>query len=135
MNSSRTISVRNFSNKVRTIIEHEEKVGSKGKETEYIRQDDKSKEIGRKFRIMQVLQLEEAGLTGREHAPFASRSQTSEMCQNLTAAFTKPDCSNCKPSDPYRTIDGCCNNLDSPTQGILIVIENQTNFPHPFLLP
>ena len=101
--------------KIRKIIEHEEKVGSSGRETEYIRRDDKSEEIGRNYRIMKVLQLEEA----------------SEMCQNLTAAFTKPDCSNCKPSDPYRTIDGCCNNLDSPTFGIL---EIQTKYPPSFPL-
>ena len=134
MNSSRTTSVKTLSNKIRKIMEHEEKVGSKGKETEYIRQDDKSEEIGRKYRIMQVLQLEKARLTGREHAPFASRSQTSEMCQNLTAAFAKPDCSNCKPSDPYRTIDGCCNNLNSPTLGILVEIQTNIHPPSfPFL--
>ena len=108
MNSNRTTSVQSLSNVIRKIIDHEEKIGSKGKETEYIRQDEKSEEIGRKYRIMKVLELEEA----------------SEMCQNLTAAFAKPNCSqaNCRPSDPYRTIDGCCNNLDSPTLGILIEI-------------
>ena len=135
MNSSRTTSVKSLSHVIRKIIDHEEKIGSKGKETEYIRQDDKSEEIGRKYRIMRVLELEEARLTGREHAPNASRSQRSEMCQNLTTVFTKPNClqANCMPSDPYRTIDGCCNNLDSPTQGILLEI--QTNIhPHHFLL-
>ena len=113
MNSSRTTSLKSLSRKIRKIIEHDEKVGSSGRETEYIRRDDKSEEIGRNYRIMKVLQLEEA----------------SEMCQNLTAAFTKPDCSNCKPSDPYRTIDGCCNNLDSPTQGILVEIQTKIHPP------
>ena len=119
-----------MSERIRKVLDHEEKVGSKGKETPFRRQDEKSAEIARKYRIMKVLELEETRLTGRQHVPFASRSQTSEMCQNLTAAFTKPDCSNCKPSDPYRTIDGCCNNLDSPTFGILI---EKQNIPHHFL--
>ena len=118
MNSSRTTSVKSLSNVIRKIIDHEEKVGSKGKETKFIRQDDKSKEIGRKYRIMKVIELEEARLTGRQHAPSASSSQTSKMCQNLTAEFANPNCTNCKPSDPYRTIDGCCNSLDSPTLGL-----------------
>ena len=131
MNSSRTTSVKGLSQKIRKIIDHEEKVRSKGKETEYIRQDDKSEEIGRKYRIMRVLELEEARLTGKQHTPNASRSQRSEMCQNLTTVFTKPNClqANCKPSDPYRNIDGCCNNLDSPTQGILIEIQTNINPP------
>ena len=121
-----------MSEKIRRVLDHEEKVSSIGKETQFRRQDEKSEEIGRKYRIMKVLELEEARLTGRQHAPFASRSQTSEMCQNLTAEYTKPNCSqaNCKPSDPYRTIDGCCNNLDSPTFGILI---EKQNIPHHFL--
>ena len=132
-NSSRTTTVKNMSERIRKVLDHEEKVGSKGKETPFRRQDEKSAEIARKYRIMKVLELEETRLTGRQDAPFASRSQTSEMCQNLTAEFAKPDCkqSNCKSSDPYRTIDGCCNNLDSPTLGILVEI--QTNIPHPFL--
>ena len=135
MNSNRTTSVKTMSERLRKVLDHEEKVSSKGDETQFRRQDEKSEEIERKYRIMKVLKLEEASLTGRQHVPFASRSQTSEMCQNLTAAFAKPSCSkaNCRPSDPYRTIDGCCNNLDSPTLGILIEI--QTNIPHPFLLP
>ena len=121
--------------KIRRVLDHEEKLSSKGKETQFPRRDDKSEEIGRKYRIMTALELEETRLTGRQHVPFASRSQTSEMCQKLTAEFAKPDCSqsNCKTSDPYRTIDGCCNNLDSPTLGILIEI--QTYIPYPFLLP
>ena len=95
-----------MSEKIRRVLDHEEKVSSKGDETQFRRQDKKSEEIGRKYRIMKVLELDEA----------------SEMCQNLTAAFAKPNCSqaNCRPSDPYRTIDGCCNNLDSPTFGIHI---------------
>ena len=108
-----------MSEKIRRVLDHEEKVSSKGDETQFRRQDEKSEEIGRKYRIMKVLELEEA----------------SEMCQNLTTVYKTPNCSQsiCRPSDPYRTIDGCCNNLDSPTLGILIEI--QTNIPHPFLLP
>ena len=120
MNSNRTTSVKTLSEKIRKVLDHEEKVSSKGKATQFQRQDDKSVEIARKYRIMKVLELEEASLTGRQHAPFASRSLASEMCQNLTTEYTKPNCSQsiCKPLDPYRTIDGCCNNLDSPTFGI-----------------
>ena len=64
---------------------------------------------------MKVLELEEA----------------SEMCQNLTTEYSKPNCSQsiCKQSDPYRTIDGCCNNLDSPTFGILIEKKYPSSFP------
>ena len=39
MNSSRTTSVKSLSNVIRKIIDHEEKVGSKGKDTEYIIQN------------------------------------------------------------------------------------------------
>ena len=80
-----------MSEKIRRVLDHEEKVSSIGKETQFRRQDEKSEEIGRKYRIMKVLELEEARLTGRQHAPFASRSLESEMCQNLTAAFAKPN--------------------------------------------
>ena len=109
-----------MSDKIRKVLDHEEKVSSKGKATQFQRHDEKSVEIGRKYRIMKVLELEEA----------------SEMCQNLTTEYTKPNCSQtiCKPSDPYRTIDGCCNNLDSPTQGILVEIQTNIHPPSfPFL--
>ena len=76
-NSNRTTSFKTGSEKIRKVIDHEEKVSSKGKETQFRRHDEKSEEIGRKYRIMKVLELEEA----------------SEMCQNLTAAFAKPNCS------------------------------------------
>ena len=135
MNSNRTTTVKTLSEKIRKVLDHEEKVGSKGKETPFRRQDEKSEEVGRKYRIMKVLELEESRLAGRQHDPSALRSQTSEMCQNLTTEYTKPNCShaNCMPSDPYRTIDGCCNNLDSPTLGIHILVEIQTKIPHHFL--
>ena len=125
-NSSRTTSFQSLSKKIRKIIDHEEKVGSKGKETPFRRQDEKSEEIGRKYRIMKALQTESTKLLGNKNASLVSRTQHNDLCQKLTAEFSKPDClpSSCRSSDLYRSIDGCCNNLLNPPQGIVI---QQTN--------
>ena len=119
-NSSKATSLKNslLSDTIRRVLNHEEKVSSKGLETKFRRNDDKSAEIGRKYRIMKGLQSEETKLSGNKNASFVSRTQYSKQCQNLTAESTK--ClSNCTPSYPYRSINGCCNNLESPTQGII----------------
>ena len=111
----------NFNNNIiRKVLNHEQKVCSKGKETLFRRNDDKSEEVGRKYRIMTVLQAEETKLLENKNASLLTRTQTNELCQNLTAGFAMPMClpSNCKSSDLYRSIDGCCNNLEFPTQGI-----------------
>ena len=121
-NSSKATYVRSMSDKIRSILDHEEKVSSKGEETKFRRNDQKSAEIGRKYRIMKALQSEETKLFRKQNVSLVSRTQNSKLCQNLTAEFSKPDCSpsNCRSSDPYRSTDGCCNNLESPTQGIII---------------
>ena len=122
-NSSKAASVR-VSDNIRGIINHEEKVKSKGEVTQFRRNDEKSVEIGRKYRIMRILQAAETKLLGGKNASLVSRTQISEFCQTLTANYSKPDClkSNCRSSDPYRSIDGCCNNLEFPTQGIVIQV-------------
>ena len=118
-NSSKSTSVKSLSDKIRKVLNHEQKVSSKGEETQFRRNDEKSEEIGRKYRIMKMLQSEETKLFGNKNASLRSPTQTIELCQNLTANFAMPMClqSNCKSSDPYRSSDGCCNNLESPTQG------------------
>ena len=111
-NVSKAASFRSLENKIKSVINHEEKIISKGHETQFRRNDEKSDEIGRKYRIMKALQ---------------NTKQNSKLCQNLTAQFSKPDClpSNCRSSDPYRSIDGCCNNLRNPPQGILMQQSSQ----------
>ena len=101
-------SFRNLENKIKIVLDHEEKIISKGHETQFIRNDGKSTEIGRKYRIMKALQIE----------------STKHLCQKLTAEFSKPECNpfNCRSSDPYRSIDGCCNNLLNAPQGIFHAI-------------
>ena len=126
-NSSKATSLKNslLSDTIRRVLNHEEKVSSKGLETKFRRNDDKSAEIGRNYRIMKSLQSEATKLSGNKNASFVSRTQYSKQCQNLTAKSTK--ClSNCAPSDPYRSINGCCNNLESPTQGIISFKFSQT---------
>ena len=121
--SSKSASIRNMSDKIRNILDQEQKVSSKGKETKFRRNNDKSEEIGRKYRIMKVLQSEATKLLGSRNASLLSRTENSQLCQSLTAEFSKPDClpSECDSSESYRSIDGCCNNLESPTQGIMQV--------------
>ena len=116
-----------MSEKIKKVLIHEEKVSSKGKETQFRRNNEKSEEIGRKYRIMKVLQSEGTKLLGNKNASLVSRTQNRELCQNLTAEFSKPDClpSNCRSSDAYRSIDGCCNNLLNPSQGIVMQQTNQ----------
>ena len=123
-NSSKVEFFKSLKPQLETILNHEEKISSKGLETQFRRNNNMSEEIGRKYRIMRVLQAEETKLLGGKNASLMLRTQTRELCQNLTAEFSKPDClpSNCKSSDPYRSIDGCCNNLEFPTQGIIIQV-------------
>ena len=125
---SKAASVRNMSEKIKKVLIHEEKVSSKGKETQFRRNNEKSEEIGRKYRIMKVLQSETKKLFRTKNESLLSRTQDSERCQTLTAEFSKPDClpSNCDSSDPYRSIDGCCNNLENPTKGILACMQVKT---------
>ena len=123
-NGSKAASFRiqnSFRKKLQSVILHEEKIISKGHETQFRRNDEKSDEIGRNYRIMKALQTETIKLLGNKNASLVSRTQNSELCQNLTAEFSKPDClpSNCRSSDPYRSIDGCCNNLENLSFGKL----------------
>ena len=76
---------------------------------------------------MKVLQSEGTKLFGSKNASLLLRTENSQLCQNLTEEFSKPDCapSKCRSSKIYRSIDGCCNNLESPTQGIIMQL-NQT---------
>ena len=122
---SKAASVGSMLDKIRIVLDHEQKVSSKGKETQFPRNDVKSEEIGRKYRIMKMLQSEETKLFGSKNASLVSRTQTSNLCQNLTAEFAAPMClqSNCKSSARYRSNDGCCNNLESPTQGISMQVK------------
>ena len=132
-NISKAASIGSMLDKIRIVLNHEQKVSSKGEETQFRRNNVKSEEIGRKYRILKMLQSEEIKLRGSKNASLVTRTQKNELCKNLTAEFAAPMClqSNCIPSAPYRSIDGCCNNLESPTQGIFM----QTNPPNYLIVP
>ena len=119
-NESKAVSFRNLENKIRSVLYHEEKIISKGNETEFIRNNEKSAEIGRNFRIMKALQTKQTN----KNASLAFRTQNYGLCKSLTAELTDCKRSKCRSSDPYRSIDGCCNNLLDATQGIVM---QQTN--------
>ena len=120
-NSSREAIENKLMNKIWLSLDHEKKVKSKGKETMFRRNTGYSEEFSRKFRIMTMLQS-----NGRKktHSKNDTRSEQEfeKTCQNLTSylLMNTSECLGepCDPAAPYRTIDGCCNNLESPTQGL-----------------
>ena len=120
-NGSKAASLKSLEKKIESVLNHEEKIISKGNETQFIRNDEKSAEIGRKYRIMKAIQSESTKLLKNKNASLVSRTQNSQLCQSLTAEFSKPDCftSSCRSSEPYRSIDGCCNNLENLSFGKL----------------
>ena len=128
-NRNQASSFRNLENQIKSVLDHEEKIISKGNETQFIRNDETAAEIGRKYRIMKALQTESKRLLGSKNASLVSRTLSlySDRCKKITDEFSKPDCkpANCRSSDPYRSIDGCCNNLRNPPQGNLMQQSSQ----------
>ena len=100
-------------NEVRICLDHDEKVRSFGRETPFRRTNKESEEVARKYMIMKTLQMKE------EKRDAGDTFQA--MCQNLTSEFLENNSAclsaTCDPVLPFRSIDGCCNNLDSPKKG------------------
>ena len=105
----------------RACLEHEQRVSSRGEETEYIRTSAESEEVARKYMIMRALQISqtEQSRNLRNLDPFQER------CINLTQQFREAnsDClsQSCDLSSPFRSIDGCCNNVANPSRGIIVI--------------
>ena len=104
---------------IRICLDHDEKVRSFGRETPFRRTNKASEEVARKYMIMKTLQMKDEGRAGvRDADTFQA------MCQNLTSDFVESNSvclsATCDPALPFRSIDGCCNNLESPKKGISI---------------
>ena len=95
--------------KIVNVLDHEQKVKSKGTQTLFQRSSDESVEVGRMYRIKNTLESKED----------KGRRPIQDLCINLTSDLRGRGCSSsdCNPGDKYRSISGCCNNLESPTQG------------------
>ena len=106
----------NLINEVRLCLDHDAKVRSFGRETQFRRTNKESEEVARKYMIMKTLELKEKKSAGLRDA-----DTFQNLCQNLTADFleSQSEClsSACDPTSPFRSIDGCCNNLQSPNKG------------------
>ena len=118
---TRVVPIGNSDHMARASLEHELRVSSRGEETEYIRTSAESEEVARKYMIMRALQISqtEKSRNARNLDPFQER------CINLTQQFREAnsDCLSqpCDLSSPFRSIDGCCNNVANPTQGIIVI--------------
>ena len=106
----------NLISEVRLCLDHDAKVRSFGRETQFRRTNKESEEVARKYMIMKTLELKEKKSAGLRDA-----DTFQNLCQNLTADFleSQSEClsSACDPTSPFRSIDGCCNNLQSPNKG------------------
>ena len=104
-------------NEVRICLDHDKKVRSFGRETPFRRTNKESEEVARKYMIMKTLQMKEEERDG---------DTFQAMCQNLTSEFLENNSAclsaTCDPALPFRLIDGCCNNLESPKKGIDITL-------------
>ena len=108
-----------FMNEIEACVDHEQKVGSKGEESQFIRTTPESEEVARKYMIMRRFQI--ANQNTRQ-ARNASLDPFQQKCINLTKEFREAnsECLSqpCDPSSRHRSIDGCCNNLENPSQGM-----------------
>ena len=107
----------NLISEVRLCLDHDAKVRSFGRETQFRRTNKESEEVARKYMIMKTLELKEKKISGARDA-----DTFQNLCQNLTTDFleSQSEClsSTCDPTSSFRSIDGCCNNLESPKKGI-----------------
>ena len=103
-------------NEVRICLDHDKKVRSFGRETPFRRTNKVSEEVARKYMIMKTLQMKEEKNAGPRDA-----DTLQDMCQNLTSEFLENNSAclsaTCDSISPFRSIDGCCNNLESPRKG------------------
>ena len=110
----------NIINEVRICLDHDAKVRSFGRETQFRRTNKQSEEVARKYMIMKTLELKEKKTAGARDA-----DTFQNLCQNLTADFleSQSDClsSACDSTSLFRSIDGCCNNLEAPKKGKVIM--------------
>ena len=115
---SRDLLMNEFMNVVEAGLDHEQKVGSKGEESQFIRTTPESEEVARKYMIMRRFQIANQNTRQSRNA---SLDPFQQKCINLTKEFREAN-SEClsQPCDPtirYRSIDGCCNNLENPSKG------------------
>ena len=92
--------------------EHEMKVRSRGKRTEYNRTSPVTEYLAHNFMIMTALQQTAAARTGEEDG-----GHFSERCQELSSVA-------CTESSDgrFRTFSGCGNNLDNPQYGEILCL-------------
>ena len=107
-----------FMNEIEACVDHEQKVGSKGEESLFIRTSPKSEEVARKYMIMRRFQMANPDTRQSRNA---SLDPFQQKCINLTKEFREAnsECLSqpCDPTSRHRSIDGCCNNLENPSQG------------------
>ena len=91
--------------------EHEMKVKSRGKRTEYNRTSSVSEALAHNFMIMKALQV-----TAEQSASSGGRSFNffRDICLSLSAPQTA--CTEACDGK-FRTFTGCCNNLVNPQYG------------------
>ena len=107
-----------FKNEIWACVDHEQKVSSQGEESKFIRTSAESEEVARKYRIMNRFQLNQKLSQSRN----LGLDPYQQKCINLTkeSRQANSEClsQSCDPASKYRSIDGCCNNLENPSQGM-----------------
>ena len=107
-----------FKNEIWACVDHEQKVSSQGEESKFIRTSPESEEVARKYMIMSRFQLNKK----IRHSKNEGLDPFQQTCMNLTKEFQKKnsECLSqpCNPATKYRSIDGCCNNLENQSQGM-----------------
>ena len=95
--------------------EHERKVKSRGKRTEYNRTSSVTEALAHNFMIMRALQL-----TADQAAPADSKkgSRTFGFFRDICVSLSAPQAACTETCDgKFRTFSGCCNNLVKPQYG------------------
>ena len=95
--------------------EHERKVKSRGKRTEYNRTSSVTEALAHNFMIMRALQV-----TADQAAPADSKkgSRTFGFFRDICVSLSAPQAACTEACDgKFRTFSGCCNNLVQPQYG------------------
>ena len=94
--------------------EHERKVKSRGKRTEYNRTSSVTEALAHNFMIMRALQV-----TADQAAPDSKKgSRTFGFFRDICVSLSAPQAACTEACDgKFRTFSGCCNNLVKPQYG------------------